>query len=97
MLQIVPSGLDLNHIYAEAKFWSIVIGAFFSLHKGLKWLEGLKTALSAIDKKLTAQTDSIVKELGELRNDIRAVTVSRPVRARSAKRKKEVDNLPAQM
>lgn len=87
--------LDLVHIYAEVKFWSVVLGGFFSLHKGLKWLDSLKVGLNAIDKKLTAQTDSIVKELGELRNDIRATSAARPVRAARA-RKVKLDNPPTE-
>lgn len=83
--------LDLQHIYNEVKFWSVVLGSFFSLHKGLKWLDSLKIGLNRIDSKLTSQTDSIVKELGELRNDIRAVTVSRPPRAAKPTRKLAVD------
>ena len=86
------SSLNLPQIYAEVKFWSVVLGAFFGFHKGLKWLDGLKGSLTKIDQKLTSQTDSIVKELGELRNDIRAMTIARPMRASG--RKKKLDTPP---
>lgn len=82
----------LQYVYNESKFWLAFGGALWSAFKAITWVKSIKTndlhhiqgSLDSLHGELGQQTDAIVNELRELRQDIRTFYP----RPRSSKRQK---------
>jgi hypothetical protein len=88
--------MQLVHmLYDESKFWLALGGFFWSLFKGISWIKAIRTndlhhiqlGVNEINASLTKQTDSLLRELGELRNDFRTFYPVRRSPRRSPRRK----------
>ncbi len=93
----------LQYLAEDYKFWITIAGMIASGYKAFQWIkeirtkdlvavhqgiQEIKTGLNSLGMKLDSQTNSVVGELKELRNDFRTfipmATYMSPVAARPA-------------
>lgn len=87
---LMESNMLFRAVYPEAKFWASIIGGLWMVFKAVNWFKSIKDndlvhiqeGVNTIHTKLDIQTDAVVKELSEMRNDFR-IYFAPPVSARA--------------
>lgn len=89
----VDTAQQAGHLYSELKFWIPLItagGFLWKAFQGISWLKDLKKDLdglkSGLESQLAQQTNAIVGELKEIRQDFR-LALAPPPRLRAKKQK----------
>ena len=88
-MQVDPSAAaHAVNVYQELKFWIPIISALGILFKTTAWLKNLATK-----DDLKSQTDAIVNQLKEIRQDFRTALAPPPRLARARSAKKKIDTV----
>jgi hypothetical protein len=105
-MQIDPSSAtQAVHFYSALKFWLPMItaaGLLWKMFQGVNWLKSFKSDIMEVKKQLDSQTsilqsqlaqqtNAIVTELKDIRQDFRMVMAPPPRLARARSSKKNID------